>query len=127
MKHKVTHFAIHADDLERARAFYSKLFNWKFQDYGPHDFKQIVTGDSGNEELIGALQSRRYSPLDQPLLGLEGTVMVENVDPLIEKITSAGGTICMDKAAIPGVGWVVKFRDTEGNLMCIMSLDPDAV
>lgn len=126
MKHRITHFAIHVDDVERAGNFYGQIFNWRFKDYGPDDFKQIVTGEKGDEELIGALQSRRYSPLKQPILGLEGTVLVENVDPLVHKITSAGGTVCVEKAAIPNVGWIIKFLDTEGNLMCAMCPDPEA-
>ena len=126
MKHKVTHFAIHVDDLERARKFYGALFNWQFRDYGPDDFKQIVTGDQDDPELIGALQSRRYSPIDAPIRGLECTVLVEDVDVIKEKVMAGGGTICMDKAAIPGVGWILKFLDTEGNLICAMALDSSA-
>ena len=126
MKHKVTHFAIHTDDLPRAKNFYQSLFNWQFRDYGPHDFKQIYTGDQDDDELIGALQSRRYSPVDAPIRGLECTVLVEDVDIIKEKVIEAGGSICMDKAAIPGVGWIVKFLDTEGNLICAMAYDVNA-
>jgi predicted enzyme related to lactoylglutathione lyase len=32
----------------------------------------------------------------------------------------------MKKAAIPGVGWVVKFLDPEGNLACAVHYDPAA-
>ncbi len=80
MKHKVTHFAIHTDDLKRAANFYQNLFGWQFRDYGPDDFKQIFTGDEEHAELIGALQSRRYSPIDTPIKWLEGTVLVEVID-----------------------------------------------
>lgn len=27
----VAHFAVHADDVERARNFYSGVFGWRFQ------------------------------------------------------------------------------------------------
>jgi uncharacterized protein len=32
----------------------------------------------------------------------------------------------MQKAPIPGVGWIVKFLDTEGNLVCAAQYDPAA-
>ncbi len=124
MKHKLSHFALHVDDIDRAQRFYGALFNWNFQSYGPEDFKQITTGESDDQELIGALQSRRYSPVSEKILGMEGTIVVEDVDVFVEKIENNGGVIVMEKAAIPSVGWIVKFKDTEGNLVCIMSIDP---
>ncbi len=123
MKNKLTHFAIHVDDLQRAQDFYSQVFDWEFQSYGPSDFKQIVTADK-DQELLGALQSRRYSPLDEPIIGMECTISVANIDDAIEKVEASGGKLVMNKAAIPHVGWVAKFLDTEGNLVCVMAHDP---
>jgi predicted enzyme related to lactoylglutathione lyase len=49
MANQLTHFAIHADDLERARKFYGGVFGWKFQGHGGPiaEFCQI-TDASGN-------------------------------------------------------------------------------
>ncbi len=58
MKNKLVHFAIHTDEIERAKKFYSGVFEWGFASYGPPDFLQIKTGESETGELIGALQSR---------------------------------------------------------------------
>ena len=33
MTNQLAHFAIHADDLERARKFYAGVFGWTFQGY----------------------------------------------------------------------------------------------
>ncbi|MEI9809848.1 MAG: VOC family protein [Bacteroidota bacterium] len=41
MKNKLTHFAIHIDDIDRAKDFYSNVFEWGFASYGPTDFLQI--------------------------------------------------------------------------------------
>ena len=123
MKNKLTHFAIHVDDIKRAQDFYGQVFKWAFADYGPQDFKQIITADEDGE-LLGALQSRNYSPLDVPIKGMECTISVEDVDQVIEAVKESGGKIVMQKAAIPKVGWVAKFLDTEGNLVCVMARDP---
>jgi predicted enzyme related to lactoylglutathione lyase len=126
MKNKLTHFAIHIDDIERAKIFYGEVFDWGFASYGPQDFLQIKADKTDNGELIGALQSRHYSPLKEKLIGLECTIAVENVDEIIQRVENNGGQILMAKTAIPYVGWITKFLDTEGNLVCAMQSDRGA-
>ena len=126
MKNKLTHFAIHIDDIERAKNFYGEVFEWGFASYGPQDFLQIKADKTENGELIGALQSRHYSPLKEKLIGLECTIAVENVDEIIQRVENNGGQILMAKTAIPYVGWIAKFLDTEGNLVCAMQSDRGA-
>lgn len=126
MKNKLTHFAIHIDDIERAKTFYDRVFEWGFQSYGQSDFLQIKADKTGNGELIGALQSRKYSPVPEKIIGLECTVGVENINDIIERVTNNGGQILMPKTAIPYVGWIAKFLDTEGNLICAMQYDNSA-
>jgi predicted enzyme related to lactoylglutathione lyase len=123
MKNKLTHFAIHVDDIKRAQDFYGKVFKWAFADYGPENFKQIITADE-ERELLGAIQSRKYSPLDEPIKGMECTISVADVDQVIDSVKANGGKVVMHKAAIPKVGWIAKFLDTEGNLVCVMAHDP---
>ncbi len=120
MTHKMTHFAIHIDDMERAKQFYEEVFDWGFTTYGPSDFAQIKADRTGNGELIGALQSRAYSPVPEKIIGLECTVAVESVAEIVKKVVSSGGQILMPQTEIPHVGWITKFLDTEGNLVCAM-------
>jgi predicted enzyme related to lactoylglutathione lyase len=126
MKNKLTHFAIHIDDMERAKKFYDGVFDWGFSSYGPGGFTQIKTDKSETAELIGALQSREYSPVPGRIIGLECTIGVENIDETIARVGSNGGEILMPKTAIPFVGYITKFLDTEGNLVCAMQYDNQA-
>lgn len=126
MKNKLTHFAIHTDDIERAKKFYDRVFNWGFNSYGQDDFLQIKADKSENGELIGAMQSRKYSPVPDKIIGLECTIGVENIDETIEKVKNTGGQVLMQKTAIPYVGYIAKFLDTEGNLICGMQYDNSA-
>lgn len=126
MKNRMTHFAIHTDNIERAKNFYSQVFDWGFASYGPPDFLQVKDDKTENGELIGALQSRTYSPVKEKLIGLECTVTVESVDEIIKRVQNNGGQIVMTKTAIPYVGWIIKFLDTEGNLVCAMQSDSGA-
>jgi len=100
----MTHFAIHIDDIDRAKTFYEEVFEWGFQSYGQSDFLQIKADKTESGELIGALQARKYSPLPEKIIGLECTVGVENVDEIIEKVKTKGGQMLMPKTVIPYVG-----------------------
>jgi len=40
MKNKITHFAIHIDDIQRAKNLYDRVFDWGFNSYGQGDFQQ---------------------------------------------------------------------------------------
>jgi predicted enzyme related to lactoylglutathione lyase len=126
MKNKMTHFAIHIDDIERAKSFYDGVFDWGFSSYGQSDFLQIKADKTENAEPIGALQSRKYSPVPEKLIGLECTIGVQNLDEIIDRVKNNGGQVLMPKTVIPYVGWIAKFLDTEGNLICAMQYDTNA-
>tara|TARA_R110002072_G_scaffold106447_3_gene232494 strand:+ start:5313 stop:5693 length:381 start_codon:yes stop_codon:yes gene_type:complete len=118
MKNNLAHFAIYIDDMERAKDFYSNLFGWDYNSYGPDDFLQIKDGSDTDASLIGALQSRKYSPINDKIIGFECSIAVSDIDAIIEKIEANKGKIVMPKTEIPYVGWLVKFLDTEGNIVC---------
>ncbi len=126
MKNKLTHFAIHIDDIERAKNFYEGVFEWGFTSYGQADFLQIKSDKTEDGELIGALQSRKYSPVKEKIIGLECSIEVESLDEIVKRIENNGGKILMHKTAIPFVGWITKFLDTEGNLVCAIQYDHGA-
>jgi len=44
------------------------------------------------------------------------TVDVASVDASIATVEASGGTVVLPKMAVPGVGWLVYCKDTEGNI-----------
>jgi hypothetical protein len=129
MTNQLSHFAIHVDDLERARKFYGAVFDWKFQGFGGGpitDFCQIKDSAGNMLAPLGAMQSRKFNPAPQPVIGFECSIAVDDIDVVARAVETNGGKIVMPKAAIPGVGWVVKFLDPEGNLACAVHYDPSA-
>ena len=118
MKNKLVHFAIYIDDMNRAKTFYTNLFGWNFNSYGPEDFLQIKHSNKKNAQLIGALQSRKYNPLDKRINGFECSIEVDDIDTIIQAISENGGKIIIPKTEISHVGWLVKFLDTEKNIVC---------
>jgi uncharacterized protein len=117
MPNNLARFAIHVDDVNRARVFYEKTFAWRFQPWGPPGFYLIETGDAENPG-VGGLMHKRHHPKDpasQGINGFECTIGVENIDDIIRAIEANGGKIVMAKFHIPTVGAGVYFNDTEGN------------
>jgi hypothetical protein len=123
MTNDVVHFAIHADDCERARTFYEEVFGWGFQPWGPPDFWLIQTSPGG---IRGALQQRRV-PLpeaaEQAMTGYECSIAVADVRAIAKAIESHGGTVTMPPMAIETVGTLIMFRDTEGNTVGAMQYE----
>jgi predicted enzyme related to lactoylglutathione lyase len=106
------HFAINADDTARARAFYGQVFGWSFTPWGPPDFFQ--TRDAGGG-MIGALQGRRGIG-GQQMPGLELTFGVEDIAATVAAIEANGGQVLMPPFTIEGVGDLIFFKDSEGNI-----------
>jgi predicted enzyme related to lactoylglutathione lyase len=128
MANQLAHFAIHAGDLERARKFYGGVFGWTFQGYGGSmaDFCQIQDAQGKFLAPLGAIQSRKFNSAPQPVIGFECSIVVDDVDAAARGVEANGGRIVMPEAAIAGVGWIIKFLDTEGNLACAVTYDPAA-
>ncbi len=113
----IAHFAVHADDVERARAFYSEVFGWTFSPWGPPGFYMISTDEGG---IHGSLQARAEPVAGNGICAFECTVAVADVDAIGTAIAAAGGEIVMAPMEIPTVGRVLRFRDPEGNVVCAM-------
>ena len=119
MSNNVNFFAINADDVQRARKFYEKVFGWSFEPWGPPNFYLIETG-SEKGAVPGGLQERRELARGQRMIGFECTISVANVDQAIRAIEANGGRLAAPKAHIPTVGTVAYFFDTEGNVAGII-------
>lgn len=114
------HFAINADDIPRALAFYGRAFNWTWTPWGPPGFYQTRTAGRG---LMGALQGRR--PIGGHVMpAIELTFGVDDLDATCARISSAGGELIMAPFTIEGIGRLVFFRDSEGNIAGVMQYEP---
>ena len=125
MPNNLKHFAIHADDLRRARGFYENVFGWNFRPWGPPNFFLIKTGTDGDPGVQGALQKRRELVEGKPMFGFECTVSVSSVDDTAKAVGANGGKIIMPKVEIPTVGQLIFFEDTEGTIVGAMQYDPN--
>lgn len=120
----IAHYAINADDVERARRFYEHVFGWTLTAWGPPGFYQIEDGQDGG--LRGALQQRRQLAQGERTVGFECTLAVEDLDAVEAAVAEAGGEVAMARSVIVGVGTLMFFRDTEGNVFGAMQYETDA-
>ncbi len=125
MPTNISHFAVQADEVERARTFYEDAFGWTFAQWGPPDFYQIRTGTDDDPGVRGALERRHNPAGDAPLQAYVCTISVDDVDAAAKGIKAAGGKIVYPKYHIPNVGWLVQFVDTEGNVATAMQYEAE--
>jgi predicted enzyme related to lactoylglutathione lyase len=118
MPNRLAHFAIEADDVDRARRFYEQVFEWSFEPWGPPGF-YLIRGAG----LLGSLQSRR-EPMPQGRKGFECSFAVDDLGRSTTLVVAAGGTVGEHAHAIPGVGRLVEFHDSEGNQAILIEYEP---
>jgi hypothetical protein len=117
----LTHFMIPADDVARARRFYSALLGWKIEPVQPAtdamgiagmQYHEITTGPVEPGALrSGGLYKRHQT---EPILDF---VQVEDIEGVVSRVENLGGKITMPITPIPGVGLTAMILDTEGNLI----------
>ena len=127
----IVHFEIPADDVERAKKFYSDLFGWKMERWpGTDDGKESYSSpsssnmqywiistidDKGNKASISGGLMKRYDQPDQHHRQITNFIDVNSVDEYSSKIEKLGGKIVVPKMAVPGMGYFAVCHDTEDN------------
>lgn len=116
----IVHFEIPADNIDRAKKFYTDLFDWKFQPYeGNPEYLKIQT--SGEKPIEGGMM-KRQNP-DQPITNY---IDVASLDESSIKVENLGGRIIVSKTPVPGLGYFAVCMDTEKNIFGLWKEDPKA-
>jgi len=120
MPNNIAHFDIQADDVERARQFYERVFGWRFEAWGPPDFYLIHTGTEADPGIHGSVSKRNQAITGRGRIGYECTISVEDLGAIKAAIVANDGRIVLDEYEIVGVGRMIRFEDSEGNSVCAM-------
>lgn len=120
---RIVHFEIMADDPERAVRFYEEVFGWESSTWdGPMEYWLLTTGPADEPGIDGAIMRRLDD--DQPGAGAYVcTADVESIEDTMKAVEAAGGEVISEMEIVPGVGYHVYFRDTEGNVFGAMQSD----
>ena len=114
MNNPVNWFEIATNNLERAKKFYSKVFEREFQLIEMPDSKMYMF--SGRPEAKGAVGALVHSEQNKP--SVDGTIIYfECEDVAIEtsRVEEAGGKLLFPKMSIGEFGFISQCMDTEGN------------
>jgi hypothetical protein len=126
---RVIHFEIHAEQPERAIAFYSALLGWTFTRWGgPMEYWTIETGPASKPGINGGLL-KRMGPAPthgQAVNAYVCTVQVDDLEACMARAQSLGAAVALPKMPVPGIGWLGYLVDTEGNIFGAMQDDPKA-
>jgi len=108
----IVHFDIPANDPERAKNFYARLFGWKFEKpIETMEYYLVDTEDLEGKSGTGGGLGKRGAP-DQKIVNYIG---VSSVDEYLIKVKELGGKVLMPKTAVPGMGYLATCMDTENN------------
>jgi uncharacterized protein len=108
----IVHFYIPVDDPERAKSFYGKLFEWKFErPVEAMEYYLKETEDLEGKTGPGGGLGKRGTA-DQRIVNYIG---VSSVDEYLSKVEKLGGKVLMPKSAVPRLGYLAICMDTENN------------
>ena len=120
----IGHFMIPADDLGRAKTFYSSLLGWTIgktttpldpENLAALQYHDISTGKPEAGTLNAGGLYRRH--MNEPILNF---VLVDDIDAILAKVEKLGGKITMPKTMIKGVGENAMILDSEGNVIGLL-------
>jgi uncharacterized protein len=114
MANPFVHVELNTQDPERAKAFYSKLFQWQLEEIpnsavpaGTYTIVKVGTGTGG-----GIMKQVPGGPS-----GWLAYVAVEDIHAATQKAKSLGGKIMKDVTEVPGMGWLSFIQDPTGSIL----------
>lgn len=116
MPNALCHFELMTNDPNRAKNFYERVFNWKFDEKSMPGYTLINTG----AEPSGGMFAK---PDGTPGACHNIYFQVNDIDAALKNATEAGGKVLVRKTAIPNVGHFAMFADPDGIAVGIMKSD----
>jgi predicted enzyme related to lactoylglutathione lyase len=101
---RIDYIEFPSNNMEATKSFYTQVFDWKFQDYGP-DY--ISFSDGG---IAGGFRKGEVPKLSSPLV----VVFVDDLPATERRVKAAGGAITKEIFSFPG-GSRFHFQDPNGN------------
>lgn len=106
--HAIDYIEFTVSDMDQSKAFYSRVFGWKFTDYAP-----VYAGIQGQDREVGGFTVGTPSS-GGPLIVL----FSQDLDATLNAVTEAGGEIVKEPFGFPG-GRRFHFKDPSGNELAV--------
>ncbi len=107
MANPLFHWELMVGDVDQAKAFYAKVFDWEVDDQNFPTYPLIKTGDTPG----GAFMAKP-SGVAQPAFNVY--FHTDDIESTLTRIKVLGGKIIAPKTPIPGMGFWAMFADLDG-------------
>ncbi|MGA2808761.1 MAG: VOC family protein [Terracidiphilus sp.] len=111
--HQITYLEFSSTDIEQTKKFYSTVFGWTFQDWGP---EYIGFHGAGIDGGFAKAEPHDAPAKSAPLVVLYST----DLEATEKAVAAAGGSIVVPTFAFPG-GRRFHFSDGVGNVLAVWS------
>lgn len=102
---------LYAPDLEAAKAFYSRHFNFEFNQSMPMgEMGDYCFIDHGGQ-TIGAMMQK---PREMPMGGWNYYIHVADIDTATAAVRAGGGQVLQGPMEVPGGDWIINGIDPQG-------------
>jgi predicted enzyme related to lactoylglutathione lyase len=109
MANPFVHVELNTTDVNKAKAFYSKLFDWKLEDMPMPGmtYTMIKVGEGTG----GGIMQQVIPGAPSSWLAY---VLVDDIAAATQKAKSLGATVMKDVTEVPGAGWLSILVDPTG-------------
>jgi predicted enzyme related to lactoylglutathione lyase len=107
MANPFVHIELHTQDPEKAKKFYSELFDWTLEEYPDMNYTIINVGEGTGGGIM-------KSPMPDAMPQWVPYVLVSDVAASTEKAKSLGATVLTNVTEIPDMGWFSMILDPAG-------------
>lgn len=112
MANPFVHIELATNDISKAKAFYSKLFDWKLED---------VPAEFGTYTMIGVGEGTGGGMMTQMRPGEPSMWMayvgVDDIHRATERAKSLGAAVLMEGYEVKGAGWLSIITDPTGAML----------
>lgn len=112
---KPTYFDLTVKDLDEAKTFFDRVFDWRFEKFPmPYDYYRVQAGSEDEPGIDGGIGAIADTPTAKGRPLTQVTIPVPNVDDCISRVENAGGRVIEPKMPIPGIGWFAACAEPGG-------------
>jgi predicted enzyme related to lactoylglutathione lyase len=112
MPNAFVHVELNTTDVDKAKAFYGKLFEWKLEDVSMGDMTYT---------MINVGKGTGGGIMKHPMPGAPSAwlayVQVDDIAAATQKAKSLGANIIRDVIEVPGAGWLSILMDPTGAVL----------
>jgi predicted enzyme related to lactoylglutathione lyase len=110
MANPFVHVELNTTDLDKAKAFYGKLFDWQLED--------VPMGGEGSYTMIKVGEGTAGGMMKHPVPGAPSAwlayVLVDDIHVATKKAAELGAKVMKDVTEVMGMGWLSILIDPTG-------------